>query len=133
MNDKRRHAIEVIDGKVKFLNRREFDNEIKDFEGRKAWLVIVGRRNTRSQSQNAYYWGVIIDMISKYLGYFPDEMHEILKRKFLPLRTIRLKDEEIVIPESTTKLDSGEFENYLEAIRVWAATDLNLTIPLPNE
>lgn len=133
MNDKRRHAIEVIDGKVKFLNRREFDNEIKDFEGRKAWLIIAGRRNVRSINQNAYYWGVIIDMIGKYLGYFPDEMHEVLKRKFLPAKVVNLKDEEIIIPESTSRLDSGEFENYLESIRTWAATDLNLTIPVPNE
>lgn len=133
MNDKRRHAIEVKDGKVRFLDRRTFDEEIKSFEGRKAWLIIGGRRNTRSLNQNAYYWGVIIDMISKYLGYFPDEMHEILKRKFLPSRSIQLKDEEIIIPESTSRLDSVQFEDYLEAIRTWAATDLNMSIPLPNE
>lgn len=133
MNDKRRHAIEVKDGKVRFLDRRSFDEEIKNYEGRKAWLIIGGRRNVRSVNQNAYYWGVIIDMISKYLGYFPDEMHEILKRKFLPSKVVKLKDEEIVIPESTARLDSGEFENYLESIRIWAATDLNMTIPVPNE
>lgn len=133
MKDNRKHPIKVVDGKVYFLDRFNFDKAVKDWEGRKAWITIGGRKNTRSTNQNAYYWGVVVDMLAKYLGYFPDEIHEVLKQKFLPAREVRLNEGVIIIPESTAKLDSAQFEDYLEKIRVWAATDLNFTIPLPNE
>jgi len=130
----RKHKVKIVDGKVVFLDRFSFDQEIKKHEGRNAWLTIGGRRtDTRSLNQNAYYWGVIVDMLGKYLGYFPDEIHAVLKQKFLPAKTVVLKDEEIVIPESTAKLDTTQFEEYLESIRVWAARDLNFVIPSPNE
>ncbi len=128
-----KHAIKVVDGKAMFLNRAEFDRDIKNWEGRKAWVVIQGRRNARSNNQNAYYWGVVIEMLGGYLGYFPEEIHELLKKKFLPEKSIQLKNEEVLISQSTTKLDSLAFEKYLESIRVWALTDLNFKIPLPNE
>ena len=34
---------------------------------------------------------------------------------------------------STTKLNTQEFEEYLETVKRWAATDLQLYIPDPNE
>jgi hypothetical protein len=133
MVDPRKHAIVVENGKVKFVDRYSFDREIKDYEGRKAWLTIGGRRNSRTLNQNAYYWGVVVTRLAGYLGYFPDEIHEVLKQKFLPAKSIALKNEEVVIPQSTSTLDTIQFEEYLEQIRIWAVRDLEFTLPLPNE
>ena len=41
-------------------------------------------KSTRTLLQNAYWWAVIIQMISEELGYTTEETNEILKQMFLP-------------------------------------------------
>lgn len=58
-------------------------------------------------------------MISDKTGDTPEDTHENMKRQF------RI--------QSTAKLKTGEFEEYLESIRRWAAQFLELPIPDPNQ
>lgn len=55
-------------------------------------------------------------------------MHEALKFKFL-----RVEKEGIESARSTTDLTTTEFEEYMNQIRIWALTELDVKIPLPNE
>ena len=78
---------------------------------------------TRSNPQNKYYFGVVVDMISEETGNEPEETHELLKLKFLkPMGKA-----------NTTQLSTQEFKIYLEKIQIWAIQTLNLNIPDPNE
>ena len=72
-------------------------------------------------------------LLSDELGYLPDEMHEVMKQKFLNVRDVKVGTVKYQIPESTTKLTTTDFEDYVSKIRIWAAKDLNVMIPLPNE
>lgn len=97
-------------------------------------LSIKQWRKRRSVSQNKFYWGVVLDILSKETGFFPDELHDILKKKFNPkVKVLRQTGEEFLIGGTTTEMETLEFENYLESIRTWALTDLDIFIPLPNE
>lgn len=97
-------------------------------------IEIVRDRDNRSNRQNKYYWGVIIKMISDYTGFFPDEVHEILKGKFLSYeKVITHTGQEVTLSMSTAELDKYDFEQYLEKCRIFAAGELDLIIPLPNE
>jgi hypothetical protein len=60
-------------------------------------------------------------------------MHEILKYKFL--KTIKVIPDKEGMPyiKSTTKLNTGEFEEYLAKIKQWAASELDCFIPDPND
>ena len=91
----------------------------------------------RTTPENKYYWGVVIDLLSDELGYTPEEMHEILKIKFLCYKIhLKHKDgsvEEITYGKTTKDLTTKEFEEYLTKIRTWASADLGILIPLPNE
>lgn len=94
-------------------------------------------KKDRSSNQNRYYWGVIIDLLSEHTGFNRDEMHEVLKHKFLR-RTLWVpkKDgvkEQSIITYSTTDLTTKQFEEFLAAIRMWASQDLGVCIPEPNE
>jgi hypothetical protein len=60
-------------------------------------------------------------------------MHEAMRVKFLPSSEISLNGEEFSTYRSTTKLNTSEFEEYLANIRTWAARDMNIYIPEPNE
>tara|TARA_R110000744_G_scaffold378850_1_gene495645 strand:+ start:24780 stop:25016 length:237 start_codon:yes stop_codon:yes gene_type:complete len=73
----------------------------------------------RSEQQNKYYWRWVVLLLGNELGYPKNEMHAVLKHRFLS--------------DSTKELDRDEFNNYLETIRCWAIQELNIKIPLPNE
>lgn len=94
-------------------------------------------KKERSNPQNRYYWGVIVEILSEHTGFTKDEMHEVLKHKFLRKSLWVVKKgglmELSVISYSTTELTTSEMEDYLSQIRIWASEDLGLVLPLPNE
>lgn len=89
----------------------------------------ITREKTRSLEQNAYYWGVVVKILAGETGYTKDEMHEALKVKFLTYENVK----GIPTVLSTTKLNTKQFEVYLEMVRRWAAMDLGIVIPEPNQ
>ena len=99
-------------------------------------VSVKKQRNTRSNMQNSYYWKCIVQGLAEELGYFPNEMHDALRAKFLSeYEMISFNDNQIAINKigSTTALNTKEFEQYTEQIRVWALTDLGIRLMLPNE
>lgn len=98
------------------------------------YLVRVSkRRQSRSLNQNAYYWGVVVKMLAEEFGYDPQDMHEALKYKFLA-SSIQLENGEFLFfPKQSSELNTIEFEDYLEKIRIWAIMEFNILIPLPHE
>lgn len=60
-------------------------------------------------------------------------MHEALKLKFLPKKSIKINKEEFIISDSSKELNTIEFEDYLSKVRTWASLELNCLIPLPND
>ena len=99
-------------------------------------VSVKKQRNTRSNMQNSYYWKCIVQGLAEELGYFPNEMHDALRCKFLSeYEMISINDNQIAINKigSTTALNTKQFEQYTEQIRVWALTDLGIRLMLPNE
>jgi len=97
-------------------------------EGKRFDATIRKERSQRSTNQNNYYFGVVCKVLGDYFGYEPSEMHEALKVKFLQVGAC-----DIPTVKSTTKLNTAEFEDYLERIRRWAATEYSVVVPIPNE
>ena len=56
-----------------------------------------------------------------------EALHQEMRRRFLPKRGC------LNIPVSTTDLNTQEMTDYIEAIRDWAATELGIYVPEPNE
>ena len=99
-------------------------------------VSVKKQRNTRSNMQNSYYWKCIVQGLAEELGYFPNEMHDALRARFLSeYEMISINDNQIAINKigSTTALNTKQFETYTEQIRVWALTDLGIRLMLPNE
>ena len=71
--------------------------------------------------------------IAGHTGHSPDEVHEILRIRFLPSEQVNLGGHDYIIAKSTTALTTTEMENYLSRIRAWASVDLGVFIQLPNE
>jgi len=121
-------------GKFVLDNPNKYLVWLSKLEGQYIELVVRKQKSQRSLNQNNYMWGVVYEILSQHLGYTTDEIHEICKFKFL--RIIKVRGDEIGGMEyvrSTTKLNTSEFEEYLEKIKRWSAEELNCFIPDPNE
>ena len=101
------------------------------------YLVKVSKqRNNRSNMQNNYYWKCIVQTLAEEIGYFPDEMHDILKVKFASeWQSIEINEKQIGLQtvNSTARMNTKEFEIYADQIRIWALTELGIRLMLPNE
>lgn len=102
-------------------------------DGKYVQVSIREQGRPRSLNQNAYMWGVVYQMIADETGHTTEEVHEFCKMKFLPRKFVAIAGDEYSITKSTATLSTDEMEEYLTQVRVFAATELSLTIPLPNE
>lgn len=127
------------DGRLFIRNRRAFDLGISKLPDTWELEVTVKRlRATRSLLQNAYYWGVVVQMLSEHTGYTPEEIHDFLKMKFIPKRLAVCDGngviaDEFVLGGSTREMNTLDFGEYMEAVRQWAAEALDVVIPDPDQ
>ena len=102
-------------------------------QSKKPITIIVSKKKTqRSLNQNSYYWGAVLKVIGDELGYFPEELHHCFATKFLK-KFIRMGTDDLETYRSTAKLSTVEFEEYLQQVRIFASTELEILVPLPNE
>tara|TARA_R100000995_G_C3455428_1_gene110319 strand:+ start:554 stop:937 length:384 start_codon:yes stop_codon:yes gene_type:complete len=101
------------------------------------YIVDVKKQKTnRSMMQNNYYWKCIVQALAQELGYFNDEMHDILKVKFASeWNSIQVNNKTIGLQtvNSTARMNTKAFEVYAETIRIWALSELGIRLMLPNE
>jgi len=127
----------VRDGKLKLRHAERVSRELKHWtRDAEVTVTIARKRATRSLAQNALYWSVYVEVLSEHTGYSPDEIHTILKAKFLP-KALALCNgdgevrDEFVIGSTTTTLNKNEFSEFLRNIQQWAAEELGVVIPDP--
>ena len=116
---------QVKGGKLKLDAPQSYLVELSNLEGQRIELTIRKERHARSLSQNRYYWGVIIEILSNHFGYEKEEMHSALRFKFLK----KHEDTNLVTAGSTAKLSTVGFTEYIDEIIRWAATEYQVVIP----
>lgn len=125
-----RHRGKVEGGKLRLDNKDAFTSWMQTLEGRRVELVIQRERHVRSDNQNRYYRGVVLQLIADHTGHTTDEVHEAMRLQFL----LRPSDRGLpTTVASTTDLTTAEFSQYVENVKRWAATDLGVYCPDPGE
>ena len=94
----------------------------------------------RTDRQNRYYWGVVIELITMELcgtraNVDKEETHRSLAEHFLTDGHVNMVGGVPIksAPPSTTSLSTIEFNEYIEVVRRWAAEFIHLDIPDPEE
>jgi hypothetical protein len=108
----------VVDKRLKMLEhvKKSVSLWVRTFpDGTKLDIVIKKQKAQRTNEQNKYYWGVVIPILADYFGYESDEMHMVLRGKFLRIHDEKHPD--FVIAKSTTKLSTTDFVEYIEVIQ----------------
>lgn len=111
---------------------------IAPWEGKPVTVTVRRARATRSAQSNRYYWAGVLKTLSLHTGYTPDELHDLMKARFLPKEKAFCDGngeviESLVIGGSTTVLNSKEMADYIEAIKTWSLETLKCRIPEPHE
>jgi len=119
-------SLTVRDGAVSW-DKAAFVATMRDL--RPGRYVLTLTKETRSSAANAYYWGVVLEIIAKHLGEQPEELHDAFKAKFRGREDVTTG---LIIPRST-RTDSDDFWRYVDEVRHWSHTFLGVYIPEPNE
>lgn len=140
MSKKLIHTGRVREGRLLPDNRGLLQSHVRSFEGQEVQLTISRRTKTRSNTQNAYYWGVVVAMVRDGLQDLwgdhlsLEEAHHLLKFKCNFTERVNEQTGEVLpVPKTTTELSTAEFEEYTERCRRFAQEWLQVIIPLPNE
>lgn len=124
---------DVKDGSLSGFNRTKFKDDLKYFERSKIVLTIEKKKIKRSAEQNKYYW-LCIGILSKELGYDKDEMHSIVKYKFLKSEIVCQKTGEVLeYIKSTAKLNKVEFIEFVDDMIRWASDIFGIILPYPHQ
>lgn len=125
----------VTHGHVEYDRAGDRCRYLMGLEGTRIEESFRKPKDQRSVRANSYLW-VVYGYIAEETGDSPEDVHEFMKAKFLGHRTIRLNDkrgamEEQVVVGSSAALTSGDFYDYVEKVRLFAAEWLGLSIPDP--
>ena len=112
-------------------------NRMRELEGQYR-LDVTKYRPRRSDRQNRYYWPSFVSEFAKLLietgqcdnmAEARQHGHEILKHKFLRREYVDPTTGEVIpYTESTTKLTTAEFNEYLDRCAAWLA-ELGVIVP----
>lgn len=85
-------------------------------------------REKRSIKQNDLMW-LWIACISSETGQDQDSIHDCFKKKFLGFKEKIIFNERLESIATTTKLDTKQFTQYLNHIKVFASSELGIILP----
>lgn len=106
------------------------------------WVVTISKsKKKRSNLQNAYYHGVVLNEVKEGLinmGFERhlldhESIHEMLKNKFLKKDVANEEGQFITIVQSTASLSTVEFSDFISDIQQWSAEFLGITILDPGQ
>lgn len=124
---------EVKQGKLQKNISLNIAKDLNSFEGKRVKIIIEKLKSQRSLQQNKYWWACVT-ILSNELGYTKEEMHEILKFKFLKREKVIERNGEVLeYIESTAKLSKGDFSDVTSEMIRWASQSLSIILPIPNE
>lgn len=102
-------------GKLESSISNQIKSGLVSFIGKNVTITITDETE-RTVRQNNLWW-VYVGILSKETGNTNEEMHELLKSKFIPFS------------KSTTTLTSSEFSQAIKEMKIWAVEYLNVILP----
>ena len=119
----------LIFGTDDWVNLR---NAVGGLDLTKKWRVTIAPYvKNRTTDQNNLLWAFYTE-IANHTGHTPEEIHEYCKAAFLAPKIITVgKDTKEY--RTTTKLTTAEFSDYIERIYAFAAGELGVRLPVPEE
>jgi len=81
-------------------------------------VEVSEHKDSRSHQQNKLYWALITEM-SSYLGHTTEEVHDLMRYKYLSFKEL-VGNEEITRVPSTAQLSIKTFNEYYDKVAQFA-------------
>jgi hypothetical protein len=127
----------IFEGKIQkgnlvVFNSQSMKDYIESLNDKSVLVYIKEKGNIRTLEANAYYWGYILAIIEDETGMDKYKLHEFFKLRFNPVWhqvfdpvTKRLIEKRTV-GGSTRKMSVKAFKKYIDEIKIWSTTELNI-------
>lgn len=129
----------VENGVIK-TNRKALNEAIQQHNGKEITITIQRKKKTRSNLQNAFYWGCVIPIFKAAIleqwgeRKSINEVHEFLKQNLHFTEKVNESTGEIIrLAKSTTVDSTTDFMVYLDEISKFGKEWFNIDVPEPNE
>lgn len=110
--------IQIKDSNIIFKSDHQkelFRRWLGQYEGKEVSLLIDTNKSKRSDSQNQYYWGVYLKIISEETGHTTEELHSLFKGMFLS-EIREVLGNKVRVQTSSTTLSKSQFSDYIQNI-----------------
>src|SRR3990167_10781330 len=125
--------VEIIGGKMTFQEngRDRFTRFLLSNKG-KYLLTLKKPTRRRSTPQNAWYWACVLPVIADYIGEEDlEEVDRLMESQHLRTQ-VSVKGKMYTKVGRGSKLNSHDFGEYVERVRMWASKELGCVIPDPD-
>jgi hypothetical protein len=118
---------------------RDYRRTLKSLRNQRVSFVVKPR--TRSEEANAYLWSVVYKLMAEDQQVTPEDIHDAMCERFLPNERKRVEffnklTGECLAVEAdarrSSKLTGGEFYDFVERVRQFAAEFLGVVTPDPD-
>ena len=119
---------------LQHIDRQKVIDYLNGLPDNKQYIVEIKRkREQRSIDQNRLYF-LWLSCIMAETGEHKDALHEYFKQYFLGVdEYLVFNKHQIIMPKSTTKLDTKQMTDYLERIQQFASAELGIALPNPED
>ena len=115
-------------GKLILNNKKQFQDQLVEFEGKDVVIKITERNNNRTKDQNSLFWKWI-EIISNETGYTKEETKELIQYKFLKRERVDEEGYTETYLRGTSTLNKKEFNDFMNEVVYWSNSTLNITLP----
>lgn len=132
----------VANGKLILYDQELFTEHYKQFEGKGIRLTLE-QGNKRSNAQNSYWHGVVVEMFREAMGHEKtvkdhDYVHDVLRAKINSevvevINKLTGESDMLTISRSTANLSTIEFMALVERAQKLGAEFYGIVIPDPNQ
>ena len=128
------------DGQMSDRKKREVRDALKTFAGKRVVVSVDRKYNRRSNSQNRFFHGVVLQVIGDALieaGYnearSAEWVKDFVKVNCLTQDVITEDGQVFKSIRKTSELTTSEFNDLIATVQQWAAENLGVYVPDPNE
>lgn len=116
-------------GEVVYFGFETLEEIMKNLPPERYRIEIKRYHNQRGLEANRYYWK-LIQIAADFIGYEREELHEVLKYKFLKRTKVYEDTGEIYeYIKSTSKLSKQEFSEYIDICKRYLSQELQIKFP----
>lgn len=122
----------IENGKISSGFIKDLERDFAFLEGKHLRVQVEKARSKRSLAQNRMYWGWI-KLLSDHTGIEKNELHDLVKYKFLKEEKVDQTTGEIYFSiKSTTTLNKTQFSDFARDIDIWTKEFFSVTLPMPD-